>query len=335
MSYPPILCLGEILIDRIADQIAPTIAQVESWTDYPGGAPANVACGLAKLGTASGFIGAVGRDDRGQQLIQVLTQAEVDISGVQVIPDDPTRTVLVLRDETGDREFAGFGTADGGITRDSTIFSDTQLRVAELPIAALCETPFLVIGSLGLATPHSRDAITHAIKIVRKHQGRIWLDVNWRSVFWPDPAIALEMIRALITQVHWLKLAEAESDWLFPNQAPQQIAARYPNLQGICVTLGDRGCRYWIQEHTDEVPAFDLAALKQPVMDTTGAGDSFSAGMLHQILHAQSLTADQARSCVVYANAVAAITTTQMGAITAQPTTDQVAAFLTKQKRLA
>ncbi|MFM2429654.1 MAG: hypothetical protein RLZZ511_867 [Cyanobacteriota bacterium] len=331
MITPPILCLGEILDDRIADRVASTIAQVQTWTDYPGGAPANVACGLAKLGTRSGFIGAVGNDDRGQGLIQVLAQTGVDVSGVQIIPDYPTRTVLVLRREDGDREFAGFGTSDDP-SLDTTAFADTQLRAEALPIAALNQTPFLVIGSLGLAIPQSRTAIEHAVAIVNQHQGRVWLDVNWRPVFWPEPEIAPILIRSVIRQVHWLKLAETESEWLFNHQDPSQIATQYPNLEGICITLGDRGCRYWIQGHVGHVPAIDLAALDQPVIDTTGAGDSFSAGMLHQlVLQNQPLTAAQARSCVAYANTVAAITTTQIGAIAAQPTAAKVTDFLTRR----
>ncbi|MDB9358155.1 PfkB family carbohydrate kinase, partial [Nodularia spumigena CS-587/03] len=58
MSNPRVLCLGEILFDCLADQLGLTLEEVKSWTPYPGGAPANVACALVKLGTPSGFIGA-------------------------------------------------------------------------------------------------------------------------------------------------------------------------------------------------------------------------------------------------------------------------------------
>jgi pfkB family carbohydrate kinase len=83
MTYPRVLCLGEILFDCLADKPGVSLEEVESWTAYAGGAPANVACALAKLGTAVGFIGAVGGDELGDSLVQVLQESGVDIAGVQ------------------------------------------------------------------------------------------------------------------------------------------------------------------------------------------------------------------------------------------------------------
>ncbi|MDY7015050.1 MAG: PfkB family carbohydrate kinase, partial [Cyanobacteriota bacterium] len=63
MTQPRVLCLGEILFDCLADQTGRSLDAVESWTPYPGGAPANVACALTKLGTPSAFMGCVGQDE--------------------------------------------------------------------------------------------------------------------------------------------------------------------------------------------------------------------------------------------------------------------------------
>ena len=124
MSNPHVLCLGEILFDLLADQVGRSLEQVESWTPYPGGAPANVACALVKLGTQAGFIGCVGKDRAGEKLVQVLQKVGVDVTGVQRHSSAPTRQVNVVRTESGDRIFAGFR------NHDTTEFADTKLQTS-------------------------------------------------------------------------------------------------------------------------------------------------------------------------------------------------------------
>ncbi|HEY9658025.1 MAG TPA: PfkB family carbohydrate kinase, partial [Allocoleopsis sp.] len=104
MTAPRVICLGEILWDCLADQPGKPIEQVQSWTNYPGGAPANVACALVKLGTPAGFIGCVGEDEAGEVLIDLLEATGVNVEGVQR-HRAPTRLVEVLRSMTGDRQF--------------------------------------------------------------------------------------------------------------------------------------------------------------------------------------------------------------------------------------
>jgi fructokinase len=101
---------------------------VESWTDYPGGAPANVVCSLVKLGTPAGVIGCIGQDAAGNGLIQVLQGVGVDQTGIQRHPTAPTRIVYVTRDLEGNPTFAGFG----NYRPDS--FADAQLQGTRLPM---------------------------------------------------------------------------------------------------------------------------------------------------------------------------------------------------------
>ena len=81
MTHPYAICLGEILFDCLADQAEKTFNKVESWTTYPGGAPANVACGLVNLGTTAALISSVGEDTEGKKLVQILQEIGVDTSG--------------------------------------------------------------------------------------------------------------------------------------------------------------------------------------------------------------------------------------------------------------
>jgi len=325
VTHPQVLCLGEILYDFLADQVGVTYEQVQSWTPYPGGAPANVACGLAKLGVAAGFIGCVGQDQWGESLVSILHTAGVETLGVQHHSSAPTRAVYVVRSATGDRTFVGFG------GQPTTVFADTQLQADHLPVSLFEQAEYLVLGTLELAYPNSRKAIARALDLADDYYTKILVDVNWRPVFWPDPAIAPSQIRELIAHADFLKLSEEEADWLFQTKDPAVIAHQLGNLEGIIVTAGEKGCTYFLGETEGQVPAFAV-----PVQDTTGAGDSFVAGFLHQLCQygiKRLADPDIAHRAVQYASAVGALTTTRPGAIAAQPTAAEVETFLAQHGR--
>lgn len=325
MSNPRVLCLGEILFDFLADQPGVPLEQVKSWTPYPGGAPANVACGLAKLGTPSGFIGCVGKDELGESLVQLLATIEVDCTGVQRHESAPTRSVYVVRSETGDRHFAGFG------SRDSSEFADTRLQADQLPVALFETAEFLVLGTLELAYPDSAAAIERALQLADQYFLKVLIDVNWRPVFWQDPAIALEKIHQLIAHADFLKLSEEEAAWLFDTTDPGVIAHRVGTVEGVLVTAGEHGCAYCLGGNEGKLPVF-----KVDVEDTTGAGDSFVAGFLHQLCQLEIRSLDDpliARQVAEYASAMGALTTIRAGAIAAQPTAAEVDAFLFLQRQ--
>ena len=168
MSNPRVLCLGEILYDMLADQLGRSVAEVESWTSYPGGAPANVACALVKLGTPSAFIGAVGADESGTNLQALLQEIGVDTTGVQSHAEAPTRQVLVTRKLNGDRVFAGFK------DYDTTEFADTGLKAGELPEQLFAAADLLVVGTLELAYPESGAAVRRALELASQYDGGMY-----------------------------------------------------------------------------------------------------------------------------------------------------------------
>jgi fructokinase len=320
MSNPRVLCLGEILFDRLADQIGRSREQVESWTPYPGGAPANVACALVKLGTTSGFVGCVGEDESGEALVQLLETEGVDTVGIQRHPTAPTRQVDVLRTNSGDRIFAGF------TGYDTTEFADTRLQGSKLPALLFAEADFLVLGTLELAYPDSNAAVHRALELANQYDVKILLDVNWRPVFWTKPDAAIPIIQEIIKQVDFLKLSKEEAELLFHTTAPGAITYRFESLEGVLVTDGENGCAYCLSENEGKQPSFSV-----PVVDTTGAGDGFVAGFIHQLcqngIHSLA-DAQMAKKVVTYANAVGALIATKPGAIAAQPTATEVEAFL-------
>lgn len=285
-----VVCFGEMLFDCLADQLGVPLEQVKSWTNYAGGAPANVACALVKQGVSAAFVGRLGADQAGQELKNVLQQCQVNTDGLQI-----------------DRHFAGFGEYHTGD------FADTAMQGETIPESLFTSAQYLVMGTIALAYAPSRTATERLVALAKKHQVKIFLDVNWRSVFWDDEAQAKERIPALITHAQILKCTDEEAVWLFGHQDPVTIHQKLPHLQGVLVTAGDKGCSYSLGKNHGEVPAF-----KVNVRDTTGAGDSFVAGFLAQALtHGENLFIDPHLSCqaVTYASAIGALTTLHPGAI--------------------
>ena len=116
MKKTNVVCIGEALIDRIKNK------SNQEFTDFFGGAPANVACALRKLQIDSAFIGRIGNDEFGKQFIEKFKELEVNINFMQLDNNLPTRIVKVNRDNFGDRYFSGF---DNCL---NTIFADEALN---------------------------------------------------------------------------------------------------------------------------------------------------------------------------------------------------------------
>jgi len=141
MNKTKVVCVGEALIDRIRNK------SNQEFTDFLGGAPANVACALRKLLVESAFIGRIGSDESGNNFIEKLKELEVNINFLQLDDNLPTRIVKVNRDNTGDRYFSGFDTSL------NTIFADEALdkNILENDIRRLeklfSKTKYLVCGT--------------------------------------------------------------------------------------------------------------------------------------------------------------------------------------------
>ena len=314
-----ILCLGEALIDRLGP-LGGDPACDPPVDDRLGGAPANVACGLARLGTAVSFVGRVGVDAIGAQFQLLFVQRDVDISALQLDPSRPTRIVLVRRSRDGERQFQGFAGDQG----DG--FADQALQPVALPSSAR----WLLVGTIPLASPQSAQALFDAVSQARSQGIPLALDVNWRPTFWDvvaDPSAgptqaARSAIRLLLEQASLIKLAREEAFWFFGGDDPSLISAELSPRPDVVVTDGAAPVRGCIGGTSGT-----QSALSPPeVVDTTGAGDAFTAGLLH----CWSAPVPQR---LRFAAACGALVCSGTGGIDPQPTEDQVDAFLNAPNR--
>ena len=316
---PQVVCLGEALIDRIFDRREGQSPEVPFWADHPGGAPANVAAALAKLGTSSALVARLGADPQGQQVAAALKEAGVDCAALQWTTNHPTRVVLVNRDAQGERTFVGFSLPD------PSRFADAYLEAEQIDFASFESAQYLVMGTLGLAYGNLGQSMRAAWAWAKQNGVITVIDLNWRPMFWPQPEQAIPLIQTFLAGVDILKLNREEADTLFQTDQVEAVQARL-SAKLVLLTDGAKGCHYATATLSGYVPAYIVDC-----EDSTGAGDSFLAGFLHQLTHqGMDLMAneDQLRSTVQYASAAGALTATQPGAMTAQPNARAVEAFL-------
>ena len=308
-----------MLYDCLADRLEQSLESVSSWTKYPGGAPANVACALVKLGIPTAFVGCFSEDSPGSELLQLLDDVGVNTGAIQRILQFPTREIYVLRSLYGDRIFAGFG------EHSPDCFADAYLQSRQLSEQLFIDAEYLVIGTLELAYPQSREAVFKALELADKYYLRIILDVNHREQFWLDSTEAKPLIRQLWQYIDFLKLAKEEALWLFDTCDAGAICYGLGSVEGVIVTDGAAEVSYCISEQEGKIEPFAL-----PTIDTTGAGDAFVAGFIYQLLQKKLSSfsdSNVVREVVTYACVVGGLTVTKEGAISAQPTLEEAEAF--------
>ena len=308
-----VVCFGEALIDRLGPPGG------DPAVDRPvdnrlGGAPANVACGLARMGTPVAFAGRLGQDAIGEAFASLFAERGVDTTLLQRDAVRPSRIVLVRRSLEGERQFQGFAGDEGAG------FADQALEPAALPQAR-----WLLIGTLPLATPTSAEALLSALRQARSQGMAVALDVNWRPTFWDPladpvagPSVAAKTaIRPLLQQAALIKLAREEALWFFNTDDPGAIQQALPQRPDVVITDGAEPVRWQLGADSGQQVAFQPPV----VVDTTGAGDAFTAGLLHRW---DVVPQERIR----FAAACGALVCGGAGGIDPQPTQAQVEAFL-------
>jgi fructokinase len=305
-----IVCLGEILVDMFPAELGRKLSDVSAFQPKPGGAPANVAVAAARLGKSTAFIGKVGEDAFGYNLVQVLRDQGVDTCGVRFDPNARTTLAFIAKPDENTSEYVFYRNPG----------ADPMLRSDELERSLLEGTHALHFGSLSLNGEPIRSTTYQAIKLAAAAGALISFDVNYRHNLWPDPEEAIKQIRMMLPITSLLKMNEFELELLVGHKDLEKacIALITNGPELVVVTLGTQGSYYYCASGHGMVPAFNVQAV-----DATGCGDASTAGLLCQLVEDENwhtkLFPDKLQEIVRYANAVGALTATRVGVINAVP----------------
>lgn len=272
----------------------------------PGGAPANVAVGVARLGGNSGFIGRVGGDPFGRYMRHTLQQEQVDVSHMYLDDHHRTSTVVVDLDDQGERTFTFM------------VRPSADLFLAEEDLPQFAAGQWLHICSIALSAEPSRSATFAAMENIKRAGGRVSFDPNIRLDLWQDQNLLHACLDRALRLANVVKLSEEELILISgSNDIAQGIASiteRYqPEL--LLVTQGKAGVIAAFQQQFIHFSAKPVVSV-----DTTGAGDAFVAGLLAS-LAANGMPADinTLEPTLALAQTCGALATLAKGAMTALP----------------
>jgi fructokinase len=314
-----VVCVGDLLIDLVPTVTGTGLVDAPAFTKAPGGAAANVAVGLARLGVASGFIGKVGDDPFGRLLADTLSAEGVDIAGLRFEPRARTALAFVSLRGDGEREFLFYRHPS----------ADMLFTPEEVDTAAIRAARVLHYDSISLAAEGPRAASLFAADTALAAGLAVSYDVNLRLPLWADAATARTVIMDGLARAHVAKLSDDELAFLTGARDP--AAARralwHDRLRLLALTRGRDGCTLLTAGAT-----LDVAAPMVAAVDTTGAGDAFVAGLLAGLAADPDAVADPDRLAAIarFANAAGALTTLARGAIPALPLRADVDALLAR-----
>ncbi|MEF2964994.1 PfkB family carbohydrate kinase [Paenibacillus sp. M1] len=318
-----VIAIGEVLIDFTP--AGRTAGGNEQFECNPGGAPANVAAALSRLGAKAALISKVGEDQFGSLLHNTLLSAGVDVSGVSYTKEASTTLAFVHLDDKGDRSFSFFRKPG----------ADTFLHSSDVPLGRIETCRALHFGSLSMTHEPARTATKTAVLKAKEAGALLSFDPNIRFALWESKEEAKQNILWGMQYADILKISEEELSFITGTSDVGKGSLELQEQFGIAlivVTLAEKGCYYRLAGQDGYVPGFQV----KPI-DTTGAGDAFLGCLLYKILETGSslydLTNQQMISMLTFANAGGALATTRKGALGAMPTTEEINRMIESNKK--
>ncbi len=317
-----VVALGELLIDFTENGISSQGNPV--YEANPGGAPCNVLAMLKKAGRRTAFIGKVGRDIFGSRLAAVLDETGIDTSNL--IVDEDVRTTLAFVETLpgGDRDFSFYRNPG----------ADMMLREDEIHEELLKATRIFHFGTLSMTHEEVRRATKRAVETAKKNGALISFDPNLRPPLWKSPEDAKEQAAYGFSQCDILKISDNEIQW-FTGEADYDAGIRRLREQYdiplIVLSMGREGSRAYYKDLRVEAAPFLQAA----TIETTGAGDTFCACCLHEVLKygIDNMDSERLKDMLVFANAAASIITTRKGALRVMPGLEEIDRMLASRNR--
>lgn len=321
MSKVEVTCMGEILVDVIPLE-AGNYRDGLRFEIHFGGAPANVAVGIARLGHRSAFVGAVGNDPFGDMLKSFLEENGVDTKWL-VKKKARTSLAFVILYEGGERDFFFY--------REPWVkTADTMLEVNDVNVESVLESKVVHVSGVATAYPPLSETVYRVMSEAFSKGVFVSIDPNYRADIWGSGDVALGAMDKYFRVSHMITMGGDELVNMLGVEdykvAARRVLEKYPNVEIVAVRLGAKGA-YVVKRSGEEVffPAFKIT----PV-DTTGAGDAWTAAFI--VMHL--LEGKDLETSVKYANAMGALKCTRRGAVTALPRRNELEAFIKQQVHL-
>jgi fructokinase len=313
-----IYSIGEALIDFIPSVTDSDLKDVPSFKRVMGGAPANVAMTVSKLGGHSHFISKLGRDAFGDHITEQLKQYGVDTTYLLKTDEANTGLAFVSLKKDGQRDFSFYRKPSADM-----LLSETEVK--GIPFN---KGDVLHFCSVDLIEAPVKYAHKQVIEDAIRQGATVSFDPNVRLPLWPDEASCQEAIQAFIPLADIVKVSDEELTFITGIEDEQ--AALQSLFQGrvklVIYTKGKDGAVLLTEAFTTSHDGFKVEAI-----DTTGAGDAFIGSFLYQVAKLEALSAlteEEARQMLTFSNAFAALTTTKHGAVESLPTIEATNAFI-------
>jgi fructokinase len=318
MPRPTITSIGEVLVDFVSTATG-SLSESPAFVKTVGGEAANVAVGLAKLGSHSVFIGKVGADSFGRYLASALKKHGVDVRRLVFDAKHNTRLAFVSLEASGERDFEFWEKIPAG----------EQLRLADINIASLKQSRIVNIAPFLLMKEPARTTALQVARALRGSKTAVAFDANVRLALWSSAAEARRVMLQMARLSTIVRMNEDEARFL-TGKRDMHLAAHALRTLGpklLAITLGAQGCYF----QTATAEGF-VAGFKVKPVDTTGCGDAFFAALLHGIAHSTSTLDDMSEgelnSICLYANAVGALTSLTRGGAEGVPYPGTIIRFL-------
>ncbi|KEA62649.1 Fructokinase [Marinobacterium lacunae] len=266
-----VISFGEALIDMLSNRVGGTAPDgPENFTAFPGGAPANVAVAVGKLGGRSYFAGKVGQDMFGDCLREAMQGAGVHTDYLLQTAEAKTALAFVSLDAHGERSFEFYRSPS----------ADLLFRPDEFDDAWFEEPGIFHYCSNTLTEPGIRDATFAGVAKAHESGTLVSFDINLRHNLWPEGSDPLPFIWDAIGQADLLKLCTEELEFLCRDTTEDAVIERIQQAGVSLVLLTDGGnpLRYFSRELNGQ-----LQPPKAQVVDSTAAGDAFTGGVLYAL----------------------------------------------------
>ncbi|MBK1696214.1 carbohydrate kinase family protein [Rhodovibrio salinarum] len=296
MSDPVLLCIGDI--DRDVMISVPSLPTFDGKVsgrplgEWPGGMAANVAMAATRLDTRTRLLGVVGEDATGERILAGLDRAGIDVSPCRLLPDSETFTSLVFLTDSGEKAL---------VRVETPAFMPDPADI----------TPEVMAGASYVHISYGAPALANAVVEAAERVGvPVSMDLELADL----PSDRTDLARLL-----------PRLDLLFVNRAMREalddLRTPRPDGPALVTTLGAQGARY-----EDADGAVHQRGIATTPKDTTGAGDCFAGAFL-----SARMSGESPKTCLMFANAAAALSTQAYGAQAALPTRTDVAAVLARQ----